>query len=191
MPEYAVKSKVIEMLEIAEGDKVLDFGFGTGTSLVMIAKGYPKTKLFGYDVDEKIIEIARQKFENEKVAVKIFSESLESISENSMDKIFSTWVFHHLMYNEKLESMMQLHRILKPGGVLVIADWGKPQNLLMSFLFFVLQLVDNFRTTKDNRKGKIFELLLQTGFESTSKIPHTNTIFGTLCYWKTSKGYLS
>jgi ubiquinone/menaquinone biosynthesis C-methylase UbiE len=187
MPERKVKSKVIELLEINSSEKVLDFGFGTGTSLVMIAKSYPQARLFGYDVDEKIMKIARKKFDNENVEVTVFSENLEVISGNSMDKILSTWVFHHLTYDEKLESMSHLYRMLKPGGTLVIADWGKPQNFIMSFLFLILQVVDNFKTYNDNRNGSIAKLLLRAGFVKHSNVPSQNTLFGTLSYWKVSK----
>lgn len=187
MPEKKIRSKVIDMLEIAATENVLDFGFGTGTSLIMIAKRYPQAKLFGYDVDEKIMDIARQKFDNEIVEVRVFSENLEVISGNSMDKIFSTWVFHHLTYHEKQKSIIQLHRILKPGGILVIADWGKPQNFIMSFLFFLLQVFDNFKTTKDNKNGTIPKLLLLAGFVNHSSNLYANTFFGSLNYWKMYK----
>lgn len=183
MPEKEVKQKVIEEAKIEEREKVLDFGCGTGTSLQYLEQLKVSIEIYGYDVDPKILELAQNK--GLKHTKLVFGDSLSLPFEDQyFDKIISTWVFHHLTKEAKEESFKELKRVLKKNGKLIIADWGSPSGKLMSFLFFILQLVDNFKTTNDNRHGKIPAFLISAGFKDVKELAFRNTIFGTLRYWK-------
>jgi len=71
-------------------------------------------------------------------------------------------------------------------GELHIADWGKPQNFVMRGAFLVVQLLDSFETTSDNVKGKLLRHMQQAGFKKVEEIIRFATLFGTICFYKSS-----
>ena len=70
--------------------------------------------------------------------------------------------------------------MLKPGGELHIADWGKPSNALMRALFFTVQLLDGFETTRDSVTGALPELLRAAGNDRVEETAKFDTPLGTI-----------
>ena len=186
MPEERVKIKTIQFLDIKPFEKVLDFGCGTGTALILAKNLVPDAEITGFDVDFKIMEIARKKVEanGKNIDLVCLSSSTLPFADDYFDKIFSTWVFHHLKSEDKVQAFRELRRVLKPGGKMLIADWGVPKSFLMKISFTILQVFDNFETTDDNKKGLIPSTMLSGGFDTVEELGFQNTIMSTLRYWK-------
>jgi ubiquinone/menaquinone biosynthesis C-methylase UbiE len=182
MPEMEIRNRVLELANISGKETVLDFGCGTGTLAAYALNQYFEIEVFGLDVDKKMIEIAS----NKKISglnLVLFDGKVIPFPDNHFDKILSTWVFHHLRRDEKLQAFKEIRRVLKPDGVCVIADWGHASNFIQRCLFFVLQIFDTFNQTLDNVNGKIPFLIKESGFYSLEEKGHKNTLFGTLRYW--------
>ncbi len=96
-------------------------------------------------------------------------------------------VFHQLDAETKLNCLKELHRVLKPKGKLIIADWGKAQNKLMRLTFGLVQLLDGFKTTNDNVKGLMPDFISKAGFEDVVVTNSINTAIGTFSYFKAIK----
>jgi len=96
-------------------------------------------------------------------------------------------LFHHLIRNDKGRTMREAWRVLRPGGELHIADWGKPQNGVMRAAFLLVQLLDGFETTRDNVNGLLPEFFLEAGFENVRQTGSYLTVFGTLCLYGARK----
>ncbi len=75
---------------------------------------------------------------------------------------------------------MEIDRVLKQGGELHIADWGKAQNIVMRSLFYIVQLLDGFETTADNVRGRLPTLIKETGFQGMRKTADFATPLGTI-----------
>lgn len=186
MPESLVKRKVIDLLNPKDNEHVLDFGCGTGTLLEILSSTNPEVKAYGYDVDPVILEIARKKNLGNSQLILGAGERLP-FPDHYFDKVASSWVFHHLDKAQKQQGFSELYRSLKPGGLMIIADWGKPANFLMRFLFFLVQLVDNFHTTSDNVAGKLPDYITEAGFWPVEMVGYKNTLFGTLVFYEGRK----
>jgi ubiquinone/menaquinone biosynthesis C-methylase UbiE len=61
-------------------------------------------------------------------------------------------VFHQSNTTTKLKCLIELERVLKPNGELIIEDLGKVKNKLIRFGFYLLQLLHGFKTTNENIK---------------------------------------
>ena len=116
---------------LLECPQVLDYGCGLGRTyqkqLVRTAKGYT-----GADVSELAIADAKNKGLN---AVKILPESGKmELPDNAYDGAVCVEVFEHLF--EPLNAARELHRVLKPGGVLVatVPNFGFHAWRLMALL---------------------------------------------------------
>jgi len=93
-------------------------------------------------------------------------------------------VFHQLDAKTKESSLNEIHRILKPNGVLIIGDWGKPKSKMMRIMFYFVQILDGFATTKDNVDGKLPTYVEKSGFMDVVETGYINTKIGTYCYYK-------
>src|SRR4030065_2191091 len=59
----AFKRMALELSEIADGEKVLDVGCGSGTLLIEAKTRYPNSDFVGIDPDKKILRFAERKLE--------------------------------------------------------------------------------------------------------------------------------
>jgi SAM-dependent methyltransferase len=89
-------------------------------------------------------------------------------------------VLHHLLPDEKREALAEIRRVLRPGGLLLVADWGRPHDPLMSAIFFLSQAVDGFERTGDHRAGRIPGFLAEAGFADVERYDRLRTAFGSL-----------
>lgn len=181
LPEKEIRRKTIELGELTGEEQVLDYGCGTGSLLLQMADKFPNIELTGVDIDPEILKLAQKK-DSLKKAKWILSSDFSS-QNLSYDVVFASWVFHHFNNEEKLFHLKTCHDLLRKGGKLIIVDWGKPANLVMHFLFFLVQCFDSFETMKLHRKGEFSSLFSKAGFVDFQELGSRNTWFGTLKYW--------
>lgn len=77
--------------------------------------------------------------------------------------------------------------MLKPGGQLHVADWGRPTGKLMRVLFTFIQVLDGFHTTSDNVKGLLPDIIHECGFDSVRVCCNLPTIFGTMALYSAQR----
>ncbi|HFA49216.1 MAG TPA: class I SAM-dependent methyltransferase [Bacteroidetes bacterium] len=186
MPEIEFRTKLIEHLSPEPNEKILEFGFGTGENLAYSMRAENKAVYTGLDIDPKVKSIAEAKLHKlgflKNVQLDLYDGEEFPYSENSFDKIFSCLVFHQLKTTEKEDALKKIFRVLKPGGTLLVCDWGKPANAFYSMGFYLVQILDGFKTTTDNRKGLLPRFVKEAGFEQVVEIDFVNTKIGTLRY---------
>lgn len=189
MPEKKFRKLLIEQAGVKKDERILDFGCGTGTLSIMLKEAEPNALVTGLDVDEEILEIAGKKIAHKGIDIFLvkYSGTLLPYNDSSFDKVVSSLVFHHLDKEQKENSLKEIFRILKPGGELHIADWGKAANPLMRLLFYLVQLLDGFKTTSDNVKGLLPSYIQNAGFWNVARRKKINTVFGTLCLYSATK----
>lgn len=118
--------KLITALQIKSGDHVLDLGCGTGRLVEYVVGIVGKTgNVVGIDPSEHRIAIAAKKvkkFSNVKLIIGS-NNDLKGFSDNSLDIVYINSVFHHIEGKEGKEAtLLNILRLLKPGGRLGIAD---------------------------------------------------------------------
>ncbi len=189
LPEIAVKSQLIRQANVKKAEKVLDYGCGTGTLLLLLDELHPDCEAIGIEVDTQMLKMAQRKVaeKNSSVQLQYYEGDRLPYETGTFDKVISSWVFQHLTTSQKIASFREIHRVLKPDGEFHMADWGKAQNALMRSLFFVVQTIDNFYTTDDNIQGRLPSLMQEAGFPKVEILHNQSTLFGTLSYFKALK----
>jgi len=187
--ERTFKKQLITQADLADAQTILDVGCGTGTLACWIKQRYPKAQVFGLDGDQNILLIGEHKARKANIQIQ-FEQGLSyelPYPDNAFDRVVSSLFFHHLTVTQKGNTLAEILRVLKPGGELHIADWGKPNNILMRILFYLVQLLDGFETTRENVKGLLPSIVKDSGFKAVNEQSEIQTIFGTLTLFSASK----
>ena len=181
-PEKKIKQALIDQCAFNGNERVLDFGVGTATLSVMIKKYYPSIIISGIDVDKKILEIAKNKIAGtgSGMELKNYDGSHIPLQDSFIDKTISSLVFHHIGTEDKRVVLREIYRVLKPGGGLHIADFGKASNIYTKVAFEVFRRFDGEENTRINSKGLLPTFIIEAGFSNVKETKYFNTLFGTV-----------
>jgi len=180
--ERGFKRRLLEHARIKDGESVLDLACGTGTLAIDVKKERPKARVSALDGDAGILTSARAKAREAGVKVE-FERGLSTelpYDDRSFDVVLSTLFFHHLTDEAKADSAEEIRRVLRLGGRVLIADWGRPQDPLMRVMFLNVQLLDGFGNTSSNVAGKLPEFLREARLKRVSVIDRMRTPLGTI-----------
>jgi ubiquinone/menaquinone biosynthesis C-methylase UbiE len=181
----AARKLLLDQAAIRPNHRVLDIGCGTGSLVILIKGLHPDVDIIGLDPDPKTLARARQKAERAAVSIQFdqaFSDELP-YPEASFDRVLSSFMFHHLELDEKVQTLREIRRVLKPGGSLHLLDFGGPESSSYGFLPRLLHFSHRL---KDNFGGRILTFMSQAGLENPNEVNHRTTILGSVAYYQAS-----
>lgn len=119
---------------------VVDLGCGPATQLCQVALLNPNIRFTGVDLSPSMLSSARahvSEFRLDNVALaQADITSLGAFPSSSVDGVISTLALHHLPSIGHLEACFsEIARILRPGGAIYLADFGRLKSL-KSVLYF-------------------------------------------------------
>jgi ubiquinone/menaquinone biosynthesis C-methylase UbiE len=102
---------------------LLDIGAGTGGFLSFVKGAQPRLKVVALDLSEPYLERARRALSKHR-SVKFLAASAEDVplDDASVDAAVSIFVFHELPPQVRVRVAREIARVLKPGGIFVLAD---------------------------------------------------------------------
>ena len=186
MRDTSFKRRLATQARIRGGQRVLDLGCGTVTLTLLIKRMHPNAEVVGLDGDPRVIRIAQAKMSKARLSVALNLGMAFDLPypDGSFDHVFSSLVFHHLTRMDKERTFQEVSRVLRPGGGLHIADFGKPSNPLM---YMVSQVVRRLEPVSDNIQGILPALIQAAGFEEVTESARCMTPFGTLSFYQAKK----
>jgi ubiquinone/menaquinone biosynthesis C-methylase UbiE len=118
----AVNDAVVSMLELASGDRILEIGFGHGRTIERIAAA-PVELVVGVDTSDEMLRMATGRCQalidaGRVRLVRGDSERLVFPSE-SFTKVLAVHTLY--FWSAPAGHLMEIHRVLRPGGCLVLA----------------------------------------------------------------------
>jgi len=177
------RNVIITQVKFSNGAKVIDVGCGTGELAAHLKQDHEQLSVFGVDPDEKALSIAKKRLSKKNIEVQLRKAyaDLLPFPDNSFDIVFCTLTLHHLDTEDKQKALEEMHRIAKPAGMLVVADFGEQEKERFKPWIFELR-----EYLKDHIEGRIPEFINKRGFiiERTVKYPHHN-----IYIWIARKGY--
>lgn len=117
---------LLRQADLRPGSRILDIGCGTGSLAVLAKQRFPEVDVVGVDPDRRALERAGRKARRAEVNVRFdrgFADALDYPAA-SFDRVFSSFMFHHLARDEKEATLRAVRRVLKPGGSLHLLDFA-------------------------------------------------------------------
>ena len=137
-----LRRTTVALARIQPGDHVLDVGCGTGDLTLAAARQVGSTgRVVGIDPAAEMIAAARQKITTQETMADFRVGVVESLSfaDASFDVVLNSLMMHHLPHDLKAKGLTEIHRVLRPGGRLLIVDFKRPTSTLAK-LFTFMQL---------------------------------------------------
>ena len=188
MREQAIRQLSVEAVAPKPGEAILDFGCGTGSLTLALARAEAAATVVGCDIDPYVLDSAQRKSQNSGISGKPtflqadVTNASTALSEfqQTFDCITSSLVFHHLDTRKKRDALNEALKLLAPKGRFVLIDWGPGVNLYFRSAFWLVRLLDGVSVTQDNARGNLPDLLFEAGFMRVISNPLLNTSFGTI-----------
>jgi len=126
---HIFRERMLRPARLKPGDSVLDVGCGSGSLAIAAKQQVGSTgTVYGLDASSEMIARAEKKAEKTGVEVvfkEAFAQSLP-FPESQFDVVLSTMILHHLPPLARRELACEILRVLKPGGRVLVIDFGKP-----------------------------------------------------------------
>ena len=125
-----VGDALLNALTILPGETILDIASGTGEPALSVASNNPQAIVTGVDAAAGMVRVAQHKATNADLDNLRFqtmsAESLE-FSDNNFDKLICR--FGVMLFENPQQGLNEMQRVLKPGGQLALAVWGRPEGI--------------------------------------------------------------
>ena len=172
------KRRLIEQATIKSGFRVLDIGCGTGSLAVLIKRMHPEVEVIGVDPDPAALSISKRKANRAGLSIEFdrgFSDHL-SYPDASFDRVFSSFMFHHLEPSERAATLREIGRVLKGGGSLHLLDFaprdGKGHRHRRS-------------PHEESRfEGRVTDLMSEAGLVDAREVAKGKIFFGPIAYYR-------
>ncbi|YCK33345.1 class I SAM-dependent methyltransferase [Actinomadura sp. ATCC 39365] len=173
-------------------DTIVDVGCGTGSQAMLLHRLEPRARIVGVDPDPETLAQARRKSRANGTAPEWrlgMGDALTGLlGPGSADTAVSSLVLHQCPLPMKRAILASMHAVLRPGGKLVIADYGWQRTASMRLAFRVVQLADGVRDTQPNADGVLPELMTDAGFADVREAEVVRTVTGSISVYVADRG---
>jgi ubiquinone/menaquinone biosynthesis C-methylase UbiE len=128
---------------IKNGWIVIDIGCGTGAMTLRAA--HNGARVVGIDVNPQMLEIAGKRLQKMGLSgsVKLREQGVAELSTEpaaQYDAAICSLVFSELTEDERVYTLCELRRLLKPGGLLLIASETRPSRFFKRLLYWLIRI---------------------------------------------------
>ena len=174
--DKAIREKLIKLAAPADGEKVLDVGCGTGTLAIAIRPQVGAGEVHGIDASPEMVQVAKGKSARGGSDIDFRVALIEAIpfQDASFDLVTSSLMLHHLPDDLKAKGLLEIRRVLKPGGRFMAVDFAAHSHSPLGHLLSIFG-----HSRGESMVDKLTPMLKDAGFSDVEGIPthHKNYAF--------------
>lgn len=172
------RKKAINLLQKDQPKLILDIATGTGDFAIEALALHPE-KVIGVDISEGMLEVGKKKIKKKKldhlIELQLGDSEKLLFPENKFDAVIVSFGVRNFENLEK--GLVEMYRVLKPGGKTIIIEFSKPEKFPMkqgyNFYFkYILPQIGKL-VSKDNEAYTYLP-------ESVQAFPYGNEFLGIL-----------
>jgi SAM-dependent methyltransferase len=119
--------------------RVMDFGCGTGMSLLLLEEILEAEQVIGLDTSEESLAVARESAGSRSVQL---ATPAKYLPQQDLDLVFCNGVFHHIPVTERPAAVNYVYRCLRPGGMFALWE-NNPWNPIHAFVMKHSEIDEN------------------------------------------------
>jgi ubiquinone/menaquinone biosynthesis C-methylase UbiE len=173
------RKKLLDQAAIQPGFRILDVGCGTGSFAILIKRLHPAVDVTGLDPDPKALVRAKRKAEHDSISIRLnqgFADELP-YKNRTFDRVFSTFMFHHIPVDKKEKVLHEIRRVLIPGGHLHMLDFAGSEAATSGPF---TRYFHSSHHVKDNSEECILTLMNRVGLAYCQKVTEGTMFFRSL-----------
>ena len=174
--------QLADQAELASAERVLEIGCGTANLALLVKRMRPQLAVVGLDPDPKALARAQRKARRAGLTLELdrgFADELP-YADGSFDRVLSSLMFHHLEAGQRVASLREALRVLRPGGSLHLMDFGGDSHHLHG----LARVARRSHTLKDNWDDRIPALMSEAGFTDAIETGQLSKHVGRLSYYR-------
>lgn len=180
-----VHRRLIEQAQLGSGLRVLEIGTGTGNLALLAKRLYPEAEIVGFDPDPKALARARRKALHKGWDVRFeqgFAEDLP-YPDGSFDRVFSSFMLHHVSADARTDTLRQVRRVLSPTGSLHLADFvGAPRS--PHAILRGLHQPGHVHAVEEGDPN--LAIMREAGFQNPEEAERLTTLIGRVAFYRAS-----
>jgi ubiquinone/menaquinone biosynthesis C-methylase UbiE len=182
---HRIHQRLLDQAELAEGQRVLEIGCGTGNLTVRAKRAQPGADVIGSDPDPLALKRAQRKVK--RLAGIRFEHGYAQrlpYQDGEFDRVLSSMMLHHLDSDAKPTAAAEIFRVLRPGGRLHLVDMG---GNMTAHDGLAARLVRHSPHATGNLGDAIPRLFRSAGFACTELATERHRFVGRLTYYSATR----
>jgi demethylmenaquinone methyltransferase/2-methoxy-6-polyprenyl-1,4-benzoquinol methylase len=199
--DYYWRRKLADCVDKESKLRMLDLATGTGDVLIsLLTRNFNITEAIGLDVSANMLTLCREKIERHKLSDRVklvhADATLNPLENETFDLITISFGIRNT--TDIYKTLMEIFRLLRPGGKILILEFSMPTNpilkpLYLLYLNYLIPIIGrlysgnkhaykHLSTSINNFIGThLASLMHDVGFEQIHSTPMT---FGIVCLYK-------
>ena len=138
------RRKTVKTSDLKIPARVLDCATGTGDLAIALKSYYPQAEVTGLDFSKNMLEIARQKVLKLKTNVNLLTGDILGLPflDNKFDAVTISFGIRNV--DNTLLGLQEMARVTKPGGKVIVLEFGQPIGIMKIFYTFYSKVIMPF-----------------------------------------------
>ena len=203
--DFLWRRRLARTLDRGRPLEVLDLATGTGDLFISMLRRCPNiTKAVGLDISENMLSVCRNRIARCKLGDRVTLVQADAADTHLGDDSFDvvTMAFGIRNVPDISQTLVEMHRLLKPGGTALILEFSLPRNRVfrgayLVYLRYVVPFIGRL-ISRDKAAYRYLNTTIET-FHNTcdlpslmqqaafTKITTTPLTFGTVCLYSAAK----
>lgn len=159
-----VNAQCVALIRTQETGRYLDVACGTGAGLLRLLGAGVRGPILGVDASRDMLQVADRRLSRVGRTGCLVVGMAEALpyATDSIDGVLCVLALHHLPCELKRATLLEIYRVLRPGGIVAVSDFGPPVGIVGRSLAL---LVRHHAFAGENLEGIVEREMKAMGFK--------------------------